>query len=114
MGATLFPADAENGGKERMCCRHRAALNPDLTAHHFHQTFADGKSQAGPSVLPGSRRVGLAEGLKQPGPLFLGQTNAAVPHRELRVRRPFSQVDHFGGNHDFAVFRELDGVVGQS
>ena len=60
------------------------AFDPDAPAHHFHQAFADGESEARASKAPRHRSIGLAEGLEEF--LHVGRRDAdsGVAHGELQ------------------------------
>ena len=86
------------------------AHDPDHSSHHLDKTFANGKTEARPTVFPGRGPIGLAERLKQPFTGLLGDPDTGVRHRNpnrrfllrLRLNRHFH--DHI------SPFGELDGV----
>ena len=72
-------------------CRHRQpegdmegrtdagfALDLDVASHRLGKTAYDGKAETGAAKATRRRIVGLDEGLKQPLPLFGGETDAGI------------------------------------
>ena len=57
-------------------------VDPDFTAHHFHQLLADGKPEPGAAVAPGGRVVGLAETFEQGLLILRPEADAGIDDAE--------------------------------
>ena len=61
------------------------ALDPDATAHQPNEALRDGQAEAGASVLPGRRAVGLREFVEDQRLLALGDPDARVSNLKVQL-----------------------------
>ena len=88
-------------------------LDPDPSTHHFHQTPADGQTQARAAEFPCGASIRLAKGLEQVGGLFLRHPYAGVFDIDGQLDTSIRGLANGDIQFDVASFGELDGIVDQ-
>jgi hypothetical protein len=88
------------------------ALDRDVAAEHAAEVPGDGQTEPGPAVVPGGRRVRLAERLEQPRHLLRRHADPGVGDPELQPV-PVPAGEPSGLERDPAPLGELGGVAEQ-
>ena len=106
-GRGYCPAAIGQGDRKRRALPGRA-LDGDSATEHLAEMLGDRETETGAAILPGRRRVGLAEGLEQPALLLLGHADPGIAD---------DKGDFAGGRTDFepdaTVVGELPGIAQQ-
>src|SRR6185437_11303963 len=68
--------DRQHDGESRSLAG--LAFHVDVTVHHLHKSMTDGQAQAGSTILPGNRSVGLRKFLEELLPLLRSDPNAGI------------------------------------
>ena len=102
-------------GKPERGALAQLTLKPDLAAHFLNQALGDRKPQSGATVLPGSRRVGLAEGVEQGLLLSSREPDTGIGNAESQGDPVTLFIFFFkaGAQDHFTGLGELDGIVDQ-
>jgi hypothetical protein len=89
------------------------AFHPDTPLHHFHQRAGDGEAQPGTAEVPSRGGVHLLEGFEDRRQLVRRDADPRIADGDVQDNLGF--VMRLAGHlqHDFALFRELDGVPDQ-
>lgn len=87
------------------------AVDPDGTAHQFHQLFTDRQPEAGATETPGDAAVRLPVGLKQAGYLLRKHANAGVFHLEAQPDLIGQHLQRLHAQCDTAHMREFDRIA---
>src|SRR6516164_5884925 len=89
------------------------ALEPNPSAHSFHQARGDGQPQARAAVRAPGRAIGLHKGIENVFVLFRCDTNTGVGDGKMEEDFFACACFHFNLDHHFAAPGELDGVADQ-
>ena len=102
----------EPRGKPETAAHTGCALAPCRAAHQLSQAPGDGQPKAGAAVLARHGVVSLFEGIEEPGHGLGCNSNPRVLHFKAQQRRAVVFLLGVDLQHDVAMTRELDGVVG--
>ncbi len=98
-------------GEPERAAPPQVTVEPNLTAHLFHQALADRQPESGAAKLARHRHIALREGLEQACRDFGRDADARIGHvhsDQGRLGRPVHQTGLHG---DFATLGELHGVA---
>ncbi len=97
-------------GKRKCAPLPLFAFHMDVAVHQLHELFCDGEPQSCSAETSRDRGIYLAETLEQAILLFLGNTDAAVPHHKEQLNLVIDSPRHSNYQIDIAHHGKLDGV----
>ena len=89
------------------------ALHADLSPHELDELGGNGQSETRSTIFPRRGGVGLGESLEDLILLLRSNADTGICDREMQLHVVLRLVLQFDSEHDFALFREFDGVSDQ-